>query len=143
MTCSEPMACGCPEIERLPPQSRWCTQKPATHRRRTFLGPTGYASPWTGARPRAKRDQRGNFMAGLTATGSLSGAERGTLHVILWGALTAAVVAWCLAGVQIYGIWVGDPVLSVSLLNSFFPEVGEDNPGVLAGQYETASLTVS
>ncbi|MFP3461335.1 hypothetical protein R5O87_10835 [Arthrobacter globiformis] len=82
-------------------------------------------------------------MAGLTATGRLSGAERGTLHVIVWVALTAAVVAWCLAGVQIYGIWVGDPVLSVSLLNSFFPEIGEDNPGVLAGQYETASLTVS
>jgi hypothetical protein len=82
-------------------------------------------------------------MAGLTATGRLSGAERGMLHVILWGAVAAAVIAWCLAGAQIYGIWVGDPVLSVSLLNSFFPEIGEDSPGVLAGQYETASLTVS
>jgi len=82
-------------------------------------------------------------MAGLTATGRLSGAERGTLHIILWGAVAGAVIAWCLAGVQIYGIWVGDPVLSVSLLNSFFPEVGEDSPGVLAGEYETASLTVS
>ena len=85
----------------------------------------------------------GNFMAGLTATGRLSGTERGALHVTLWGAVAVAVIAWCLAGVQIYGFWVGDPVLSVSLLNSFFPEIGEDSPGVLAGQYETASLTVS
>jgi hypothetical protein len=82
-------------------------------------------------------------MAGLTSTGRLSGAERGTLHVILWGAVAGAVIAWCLAGVHIYGIWEGDTVLSVSLLNSFFPEIGEDSPGVLAGHYETASLTVS
>ncbi|MFC9350427.1 hypothetical protein [Arthrobacter sp. NPDC057013] len=82
-------------------------------------------------------------MAGLTSTGRLSGAERGMLHGILWGALTVAVIAWCLAGVQIYGIWVGDPVLSVSLLNSFFPDIGEGSRGVLAGQYETASLTLS
>ena len=82
-------------------------------------------------------------MAGLTATGRLSGTERGALHVTLWGAVAVAVIAWCLAGVEIYGFWVGDPVLSVSLLNSFFPEIGEDSPGVLAGQYETASLTVS
>ena len=32
---------------------------------------------------------------------------------------------------------------SRSPAESFFPELGEDSPGVLAGQYETASLTVS
>ena len=82
-------------------------------------------------------------MAGLTATGRLSGAERGALHFTLWVAVTGAVIAWCLAGSKLYGLWVGEQVLSVSLLNSFFPEVGEDSPGVLAGQYETASLSVS
>jgi hypothetical protein len=82
-------------------------------------------------------------MAGLTATGRLSGAERGALHFTLWAAVAGAVIAWCLAGAKIYGLWAGEQVLSVSLMNSFFPEIGEDSPHVLAGQYDTASLTVS
>jgi hypothetical protein len=96
-----------------------------------------------GARPRSPQDYRGTFMAGLTATGRLSGAERGALHFTLWAGVAGAIIAWGLAGAKIYGLWAGEQVLSVSLLNSFFPEVGEDSPGVLAGEYETASLTVS
>jgi hypothetical protein len=73
----------------------------------------------------------------------LSGAERAGLVGILWVSAAGALVAAISAGVNIFGIWLGDPALSITLGNSFFPELAGDNPRVLSGQYDTASITIA
>ena len=82
-------------------------------------------------------------MNGLSATGKLSGAERMTLTVLLWASLAGLLISVVLAGFQVSGIWQGDAELSVPVANSYFPELAEDNPRVLAGSYDRAWLTVS
>ena len=80
---------------------------------------------------------------GLTTTGRLSGPERAVLAGILWASAAGALVAGISAGLNVFGIWTGDPDLSITLGNSYFPELAGDNPRVLSGQYDTASITVA
>lgn len=81
-------------------------------------------------------------MSGLTQTGMLSGHERGLLVVLLCASLAGLLISVVFAGFQAYGIWVGDATLSVSVANSYFPELAEDNSRVLSGTYATAWLTI-
>lgn len=81
-------------------------------------------------------------MGGLLAPVKLSGPERGTLAVLLWASVAGLLTSVLFAAFDVYSIWQGEASISVNVANSYFPELAEDNPRVLAGSYETAWLTV-
>ncbi len=79
---------------------------------------------------------------GESAVRKFSRIERGTL----WGALCVSLVVAAGVvigtGVQVASLWQGDFTGSVPLVNGRFPEFAEETPLVIAGEYESASITV-
>jgi hypothetical protein len=68
--------------------------------------------------------------------------ERGTLRATFWASLAVAAGVVIGTGVQVAGLWQGDFTGPVPLVNGSFPAFAGESPLVVAGGYDSASITV-